>query len=103
MLKLIFFVPEVSKENVKEALFELGLGKLGHYSHCSFETKGEGQFRPLQGSHPSIGKLGQIEKVTEYRVEMLCPDELSKRAVSTLKEVHPYEEPAFEFYPIKMI
>ena len=96
MYKFAFFVPESHLEPVKTAVFETGAGHLGHYDHCCWQAKGQGQFRPLEGSHPHLGTEGCIEKVEEYRVELICDDKLIKRAVAAMKLAHPYEEPAYE-------
>ena len=97
MFKLIVFVPESHLEAVKIALFEVGAGRLGNYDHCAWQTKGIGQFRPLPRSHPTLGKIHHDETVEEWRVEMLCPNELKMAATHALKKAHPYEEPAFEW------
>ncbi len=78
MYKLVIFIPEEAKERVKGAMFSEGAGKIGNYDCCSFELKGEGQFRALKGSNPHIGEQGKLEKVVEYRVEMVCEDSLLK-------------------------
>lgn len=96
MFKIIFFVPIKDAESVKNALFQVGAGELGAYSHCSFETRGIGQFLPKEGANPHIGSKGVIERVEELKVEILCPKELLPEAVKALKETHPYEVPAFE-------
>lgn len=96
MYKLCFYVPENATELVKKAIFEAGAGKLGDYDTCCWQTLGNGQFRPLDNSNPYIGQKGQIETVTEYKVEMVCDDEHIKAAIAALKKAHPYEEPAFD-------
>ncbi len=96
MYKLSFFVPKEQKEKVKEALFSIGVGAYENYDKCSWEIEGTGQFRPLQGANPFLGKVGEVERVVEYKVEMICKDELIQKAVQTLKETHPYEEVAYE-------
>jgi hypothetical protein len=101
MIHLAFYVPAEHKEQVKAALFAVGVGKIGLYDHCCFETQGQGQFRPLDGSSPFIGQTQQIETVTEYKIEMVCEDHLWDRALAALKDAHPYETPAF--YAIKTI
>lgn len=103
MYKLIFFVPEEAKEQVKTAVFKEGAGKIGKYSECCFESKGEGQFRPLEGSHPSLGAVGSLEKVHEWKVEMVCDDQLIESVVAALKLSHPYETPAYEVYKLTQI
>lgn len=96
MYKLAFFVPESHLEPVKNAVFETGAGRIGHYDHCCWQVKGLGQFRPLAGSHPHLGEVDQLETVTEFRVELVCADKLIRQAVAAMKLAHPYEEPAYE-------
>lgn len=96
MFKLIFFVPESDVESVKSAVFKAGAGQQGDYDQCAWQTKGEGQFRPLKGSQPYIGELNQLERVAEYRVEALVDKDCISAVVEALKQAHPYEEPAYE-------
>ena len=103
MYKLTFYVPTESKEPVKDALFAVGAGRLGTYGNCCFETEGNGQFLPLEGSNPTIGERGQVETVRETRVELLCGDTLIKGVVQALKESHPYEEVAYDVVRIEDI
>ena len=100
MYKLSFYVPEIALNEVKSALFDVGVGRIGNYDCCCWQVKGEGQFRPLGGSQPYIGSHNEIEMVDEYKVEMICEDHIIEQAVSTLKQAHPYEEPAYETYRI---
>ncbi|MEC8909043.1 MAG: YqfO family protein [Pseudomonadota bacterium] len=100
MYKFVFFVPEDHLEPVKEAVFASGAGRIGNYEHCCFQSIGEGQFRPLEGAQPHIGKVGDIEKVVEYRVELVCTDDLIKAAVAAMKLAHPYEEPAYDVWQL---
>ena len=95
MYQLWFYVPEKSKEVVKDALFAVGAGKIGNYSNCCWETEGIGQFLPQEGSSPTIGNRGTLQRLREYRVELVVADEGIGEAVSALKESHPYEEPAY--------
>ncbi|WP_458699599.1 NGG1p interacting factor NIF3 [Sulfurospirillum sp. 1307] len=103
MYKLAFFVPKEDKERVKKALFDIGVGKYKNYDCCCFETEGIGQFRPLESSNPYIGTKGQINRVKEFKVEMICIDELIKEAVKTLKETHQYEEVAYDVIKLEDI
>ncbi|MCK4974590.1 MAG: NGG1p interacting factor NIF3, partial [Sulfurimonas sp.] len=98
MYKLNFYVPKKEKESVKQALFDIGVGKYENYDQCSFETLGTGQFRPIDGASPFLGKVDMLEKVDEYKVEMICSDELIHVAIKVLKESHPYEEVAYEVF-----
>jgi len=94
--KLVFFVPEEAVEEVKSAVFKAGAGGIGHYQECCWQVLGQGQFRPVQGSRPSIGELNKLEFVREYRVEMLCGEQYIAGALAALKQTHPYEEPAYD-------
>ncbi len=96
MFKLVFFVPASHVESVKHAVFAAGAGRIGNYEHCAWQVLGEGQFRPLPGSNPFIGSQDILEKVPEYRVELVCADACIADAVAALKAAHPYEEPAFD-------
>lgn len=98
MHKLVFFVPETHLEPVKAALFAAGAGRIGQYDHCAWQTLGQGQFRPLNGSQAFIGKLNEITQVPEYRVEMVCTDQYLHAAINALRQSHPYEEPAFDVW-----
>ena len=100
MYQLVFYVPESHLSEVKEALFRTGAGRYRNYDCCSFQVKGEGQFRPTEGSAPFLGSVGQIEAVAEYRVEMVCDGRVVADTVAELIRVHPYEEPAYAVYPI---
>lgn len=100
MYKLNFFVPKAQKEEVKQALFALGVGRYENYECCSWECLGEGQFKPIDNANPAIGKLNTLEVLEEYKVEMICSGELIKDAIARLKEVHPYEEVAYEVFEI---
>ena len=100
MYHLIFYVPEEHCESVKAAVFAAGAGRIGNYDSCAWQVLGSGQFRPLKGSKPFIGHENQIEMVGEFKVEMLCSEESLPAALKALKDSHPYETPAFSFYPV---
>ncbi|ODS22796.1 NGG1p interacting factor NIF3 [Candidatus Endobugula sertula] len=100
MVKLIFYVPVSHIDSVKSAVFATGAGNIGDYEQCCWQVLGEGQFKPLKGSQPYLGEQGKLEKVAEYRVEMVCDDQYVVLAVTALKAAHPYEEPAFDIIPL---
>lgn len=100
MYKLVFFVPEDHAQAVKAAVFSAGGGRYRKYDSCSWETRGTGQFRPLDGAAPFLGTVGAVEQVSELRVEALCQDHLVRPVLAALLEAHPYEEPAYEIYRI---
>ncbi len=95
-LKLIYFVPETHLELTKTAVFSAGAGQQGDYEHCAWQCIGQGQFRPNASANPYLGTAGELEQVSEYRVETLLPRDRARRVVAALREAHPYEEPAFE-------
>lgn len=96
MLKIGFYVPCSHLEQVKAAMFAAGAGRIGNYEQCCWQCLGEGQFKPQAGSSPYIGKIDDLEKVDEYRVEMVCEDSLAGDVVASMKQAHPYEEPAYD-------
>ena len=100
MYKLCFFIPETHVEQVKQALFDKGAGRIGLYDHCSWQILGVGQFRPLEGSQPFLGTTHKIERVAEYKVEMVCENSVIADVVKELVKTHPYQEPAYEVYEI---
>jgi len=103
MYKLVYFVPTENKESTKEALFKVSAGRYNDYECCCFETLGTGQFKPINNANPHIGTINNIEQVEEYRIEMICEDHLIKNAVQTLKDIHPYEEVAYDVLKLEDI
>ena len=98
--KLEFYVPETHAEKVKKAIFAAGGGKLGNYDCCCWQTIGTGQFKALDGSEPFIGEQNQVEMEPEYKVEMVVPEEKISAVIEALKETHPYETPAFQYWKV---
>ncbi|MDN3556421.1 NGG1p interacting factor NIF3 [Halomonas maura] len=103
MYKLAFFVPADAAERVKEAVFATGAGRIGDYEACCFQTPGTGQFRPLAGAQPHIGRVGELETVEELKVELVCEDALLREAVAALRLAHPYEEPAYDVWSLATV
>jgi hypothetical protein len=99
--KLAFFVPPSHVEQVKNAVFAAGAGRIGDYDQCSWQVLGQGQFRPLDGSQPFIGQAGEVERVEEWKVELVVADELIQQVVAALKQSHPYETPAYEVWRLE--
>jgi hypothetical protein len=98
--KLVWFVPEQALDATREAVFAAGAGTIGDYERCSWYTAGTGTFLAGEDADPAIGEPGEEEHVPELRVETVVPAELAGRVVAALKEAHPYEEVAFELYPL---
>jgi hypothetical protein len=101
MYKFCFFVPVSDAEATKDAVFQAGGGRIGDYDCCAWQTLGQGQFRPLDGSNPHLGEHGQLELVDEVKVELVCEDRLIRDVVAAMKRAHPYEEPAYEVYRLE--
>ncbi|WP_185231499.1 NGG1p interacting factor NIF3 [Teredinibacter franksiae] len=100
MYQFVFYVPESYVESVKQAVFDAGGGRLGHYDSCCWQTLGVGQFRANAGANPFIGEQGQIETVQEYRVELVVQQESKKAVITAMKQAHPYEEPAWSMWAL---
>ncbi len=100
MYTLFFYVPESHLEMVKEAVFVAGAGAIGDYQNCCWQVLGQGQFMPMAGSQPFIGRQNKLELVAEWRVEMVVAAKYIKAAVAALKVAHPYEEPAYTVYKL---
>lgn len=101
MYKICVFVPENDAEQVKQAMFAAGAGRIGTYDSCCWQVPGQGQFRPLEGSSPHIGEQNRIETVAEYRIEMVCAESHIRDVVAALKSNHPYEEPAYDIWKLE--
>ncbi|MCQ6278129.1 Nif3-like dinuclear metal center hexameric protein [Bacillus sp. EB600] len=99
--KIVVFVPVESAEKVRQALGNAGAGFIGNYSHCSFSAAGTGRFLPGEQTKPYIGEQGVMEAVDEIRIETIVPDFLVKKVVTAMLKAHPYEEPAFDLYPVE--
>lgn len=99
-VKIVVFVPLTHSDVVRKAMGDAGAGLIGNYSHCSYSLVGKGKYLPLDGAKPFIGEVGKFEEVEEERLEMLCSTEKAKEVVNAMKEVHPYEEIAFDIYPV---
>lgn len=99
--KLVVFVPKSHLEKIIAAVCKSGAGKIGKkYNTCTFSAFGTGTFRPLAGAKPYIGKRGKIERVHEARLETIVAKKDLKKIIAAMKKAHPYEEPAFDIYPL---
>ncbi|HWL92243.1 MAG TPA: Nif3-like dinuclear metal center hexameric protein [Phycisphaerae bacterium] len=98
--KLVVFVPAESVESVAAAVFEAGGGRIGDYSQCSFRIAGEGTFFGADAANPVVGQRGRLERVSEIRLEIVFPQRRLKEVVFAIRRSHPYEEPAFDVYPL---
>ena len=98
--KLVVFVPREALDEVREALFAAGAGRIGNYEHCSWYGEGTGTFLGGEGTSPNVGQPGREERVAELRLETVFPSERQDEVLAALRRAHPYEEPAFDVYDL---
>lgn len=101
--KLIIHSPLTHSDIIRHALGEVGAGKIGNYDFCSFSYRGTGRFRGNENSNPTIGSKGMLEQVEEEVIEVVMEEDILRKAIEKLKEVHPYEEPAYEVIKLENI
>lgn len=100
--KLVVYVPVEDSLNVKEALGNAGAGAIGNYSHCLYSSTGTGQFLPGEETDPYMGQSGGgLQEVEEERIETIFPDYLEKSVLQAMLKAHPYEEVAYDIYPLE--
>jgi len=100
-LKLVIFTPVGCENVVIEALAQEGAGVIGRYSHCTFRSSGIGTYRPLEGAQPWAGTVGRLESAEEMRLETVVPREKAAQVLDRVRAVHPYEEMAYDLYPLE--
>ena len=103
LLKLAVFVPQKQADEVRNALFKAGCGCIGDYDSCSYNVDGKGTFRAGEGTHPFCGKIGELHQEEEVRIETILPAYRKREAERALLASHPYEEPAYDFYPVQNV
>ena len=101
LCKLSVFVPSEYTHQVSEALFKAGAGNIGNYSDCSFDQIGTGTFKPLENASPFEGKIGEISKVEEHKMEVIVPTHCLSNVLNAMKNSHPYEEIAYDIVALK--
>lgn len=101
LIKLVTFVPLSKVDEVREALFEAGAGTMGNYDACSFNVEGIGTFRANDGAHPFVGKLHEWHHEKEMRIEVIVSAAQQTSVEKALLEAHPYEEPAYDWIPLR--
>ena len=99
-LKLVWFVPEEALHATRDAVFAAGGGRIGEYQRCSWYAAGTGTFYGGEGTSPALGESGREERVAELRVETVVPEGRIRDAIVALRLAHPYEEPAYDVYPL---
>jgi len=98
--KLVTFCPVDHADHVRQALFDAGAGNIGNYDSCSYNLTGQGTFRASEKAHPFVGEKNVVHVETESRIEMIFPRFLEQKLITALKKNHPYEEIAYDIYPL---
>lgn len=101
LIKLVTFVPTAHVESVQKALFEAGAGHIGQYDSCSFTHSGVGSFRAGATARPFVGAVGELHREPEVRIETVAQRKDVKNIVKALLAAHPYEEVAYDIYPLE--
>jgi dinuclear metal center YbgI/SA1388 family protein len=101
LVKLVTFVPEASLDKVRDAVFSAGAGVIGNYDQCGFTTSGTGSFRANDNTNPYAGKKGTLHFEKEIRFETILFSHLKDKVLNALLEAHPYEEVAYDLYPVE--
>jgi len=102
VFKFAVYVPVKHADKVSRAIFEAGAGKIGKYTETSFNIAGKGTFKPTEGTNPFIGKTGEKEEIQEIKIETVVAERDLDSVVQAMKNVHPYEEPAYDVYELKI-
>ncbi len=100
LFKVEVFLPRESLEDIRSAIYSLGLGKIGNYDCCLSWYETMGSWRPLGEAKPYLGTLGEIEVAPEYKLEFKCEEKDLKRAIDVIKAKHPYEEVGINIIPL---
>lgn len=98
--KLVVFCPEAKANEVRNAIFEAGAGQIGNYDSCSFNLSGTGTFMAGSDTNPFVGNIGQFHQESEIRIETILPSYLTHRVINAMLKAHPYEEVAYDLYPL---
>ena len=101
LFKISVFTPATHKEEVLNSMFRSGAGHIGNYSNCSFSSQGQGTFKPLEGANPFKGKKNELETSSEQKLEVIVPNYSIYKVVDAMKKAHPYEEVAYDVFPLK--
>lgn len=101
-VKLAVFVPHSHADAVRQAVFAAGAGDIGEYSQCSFNIEGTGTFMPSEGTTPYSGTQHVLSQEQEVRIETIVPQSLQRKVVQAMIKAHPYEEVAYDIYPLEL-
>lgn len=100
-VKFVVFVPPDKVDEIAGAMFDSGAGRIGDYTHCSFRLEGHGTFFADETTKPAVGRRDRLERVKETRLESIVPVQDLPAVLTAMRRVHPYEEPAYDIYPLE--
>jgi putative NIF3 family GTP cyclohydrolase 1 type 2 len=61
---------------------------------------GNGSFRGNDKTNPYVGKKNQLHIEEETRIETIFPKHIQSKVIAALLNAHPYEEVAYDIYPL---
>lgn len=99
-VKIEIFIPDEYVETLRDELSNINVGRIGNYDHCLSITNVRGYWRPLEGSRPFAGEIGQISEGTESKVEVNCRWDSIEDALHVIRRIHPYDEPVINIIPL---
>ena len=101
LYKLAVYVPKGYEDDIRGVLGQNKAGYIGNYSHCTFNISGTGTFKPEEGTNPFIGKIGEVEKADEVKIETIVPKSILNKVIKEMIKAHPYEEVAYDVYELQ--
>ena len=99
--KLVTYTIPENVEQVRNALFDAGAGKIGNYEDCSFNSQGIGTYMGNENSNPEIGERFEFVEAPEIKIEVTFEKHLQNKILKTLFAKHVYEEVAYEIYDLQ--
>jgi len=99
--KLVIFCPMEAADQVRSAIFKAGAGHIGNYDSCSYNLEGQGSFRAGKETNPYVGEKDKLHFEKEVRIETIYPVHLERKIIKSMTEAHPYEEVAYDLYPLE--
>ena len=100
LVKIVTFAPTKDADKVRESMFNAGAGCIGNYDSCSFNIEGKGTFCANDNANPFVGEVGELHTEPEVRIEIIVPKPKLSKVISAMVSVHPYEEVAYDIYPL---
>lgn len=99
-VKTMKYVSRIADDILRDKLSYAGAGQIGEYSFCSYSVVGTGRFVPSDKAKPHVGIANKTEAVKEERIEVVCERSKVKTVIEAMRQAHPYEEVAFDSYPL---